>query len=258
MSLCRFLWIVLSVLFGRSFLQVTSVQQVSVSKLRAAADSAIVAKNDTKAAKLLTQVTKLEPNNHNNFYKLFRVHLRLKKYTHAVRDLRNALNIKPNFGSALLQLARLETKLGHCEDAVKTYGKLVACGSSCTDYQKKIQNGLSNAEQCIVLLKEAHASKNNRSVAVDALGKVVELSPLSHDLHLSRAKALMDLEKYYEVLADTGKALKIRHDSMDALLMRAKGYYKLTEHDMAMYVYMICPLEVFKFYSIFFLTKFYT
>eukprot|EP00941_MAST-03F_sp_MAST-3F-sp1_P000888 g888.t1 len=194
----------------------------------------MVSGDNKGAARYLSQAVRLEPNNSNNHYKLFRVHLRLKKYRDAVQDLRNAVKVKPTFGSALLQLAKLETKLGYCEEAAKTYRKLSDCGAPCVKSHQKAGDGLEKSMKCAALLKKAEAAKGRHQVAVNALGEVVEFAPLSHDLLLARAEAQLQLGNFHDVLADAGKALKLRKDSLDGLLLRAKGYYKLAEHDMSM------------------------
>ena len=42
------------------------------------------------------------------------------------------------------------------------------------------------------------------------------------------------LEKWWEVLADAGKALKIQEGDLNALHMRAYAYYRLGDHEMAL------------------------
>ena len=44
----------------------------------------------------------------------------------------------------------------------------------------------------------------------------------------------MKLRRYFEALADAGKALKIEKEFIPALLTRAEAYYQLLEYDMVM------------------------
>lgn len=39
--------------------------------------------------------------------------------------------------------------------------------------------------------------------------------------------------EYFEVLADTGRALKIEKENIDSLILRGNAYYKLGEFDMS-------------------------
>ena len=70
--------------------------------------------------------------------------------------------------------------------------------------------------------------------ALDLQGATHKLLHTSHTLLLERAGAHLAQEQYYEVLADSGRALKLQQDSIEALLVRGEAYYRLAEHDMAM------------------------
>lgn len=89
----------------------------SVGKLRSSADVAFTNGDMNEALRLWSQVIALEPKNDNNFYRRFRVYLRLQKYREALSDLNNALNIKPDNSNVLQQRAKLQMKLGHCVEA---------------------------------------------------------------------------------------------------------------------------------------------
>jgi DnaJ family protein C protein 3 len=207
----------------------------SASRLRASADAAMVSGDNRKAAKLLAQATRVEPDNEQNFYKLFRVHLRMKKHRSAVKDLRRAVELKPDFGSALLQLGKLETKMGACGDAAEHLLRLSRCEqNACAKARAKMGDALARAQQCDALMRRAASREHDHEFLVDAMGEVVELAPLSHDLHLRRARANLELNRLHNALSDAGRALKLHKESVDALLVRARAYFRLTELDMAL------------------------
>ena len=52
-------------------------------------------------------------------------------------------------------------------------------------------------------------------------------------LSICSAQARFELGKFYESIADAGALLKVENDNVDALLLRAQGYYRVAEHDMA-------------------------
>ena len=89
----------------------------SVGKIRSAADLAFSKGESEEAAKLWKQVIALEPQNEQNYYKLFRVHLRQKKHRDAVHDLSECLKLKPNHVQALSQRAKLLLKVGRCAES---------------------------------------------------------------------------------------------------------------------------------------------
>lgn len=96
----------------------------SVGKLRSSADVAFTNGDMNEALRIWSQVIALEPKNDNNFYRRFRVYLRLQKYREALSDLNTALNIKPDDSNVLQQRAKLQIKLGNCAEAEADYGRL--------------------------------------------------------------------------------------------------------------------------------------
>lgn len=54
------------------------------------------------------------------------------------------------------------------------------------------------------------------------------------DVLLRRAICAFKLGDYYEAIADSGKAIKLAPDNIDALELRGRAYYKLGESEMAM------------------------
>ena len=66
----------------------------------------------------------MEPNNDANFYKRFRVYLRQQKYKEAINDLTKALEINPANENAVVQRAKLNMKIGKCEEAIVDYDNL--------------------------------------------------------------------------------------------------------------------------------------
>lgn len=66
----------------------------------------------------------MEPQNENNFYKRFRVFLRQQKLKEALNDLNNALTINPAYEIVLVQRAKLQIRMGRCDDAVTDFHKL--------------------------------------------------------------------------------------------------------------------------------------
>ena len=89
----------------------------SVGKIRTSADVAFTNGDMTEALKLWSKVIEMEPKNDNNFYRRFRIYLRMQKYKEALADLNSALNIKADNVNVLLQRAKLYLKMGRCSDA---------------------------------------------------------------------------------------------------------------------------------------------
>jgi tetratricopeptide (TPR) repeat protein len=101
-----------------------SNQGESVGKVRSSAEVAFSQGNIDEALKLWAKVIGLEPNNADNYYKRFRVYLRNQKLKEALADLSSALNIKPDYEQVLAQRAKLQLRMGRCEDAENDFLKL--------------------------------------------------------------------------------------------------------------------------------------
>lgn len=70
------------------------------------------------------QVIELEPKNEINFYKRFRVYLRQQKLKEALADLNSALTINPEYEVVLVQRAKLQIRMGRCEEALNDYQRI--------------------------------------------------------------------------------------------------------------------------------------
>jgi tetratricopeptide (TPR) repeat protein len=66
----------------------------------------------------------LEPLNEINFYKRFRVYLRQLKLKEALADLNSALTINPAYEIVLVQRAKLQIRMGRCDEALNDYMKI--------------------------------------------------------------------------------------------------------------------------------------
>ena len=66
----------------------------------------------------------MEPDNAANYYKRFRVYLRLKKFKEALGDLSATLKLDPKHEQALIQRAKLNLRLGNCIDSERDFLQL--------------------------------------------------------------------------------------------------------------------------------------
>ena len=233
------------------------VADVNVGKLRSAADLAMSKGEVDAALKLWHQVIEAEPTNESNFYKRFRVYLRQQRFKDAISDLSSALKLKPGYETgtfgvfcfpcrsvpvvvtlnfllfyiALLQRAKLRTKIGQCGEATEDWNTLRKVNPSHKDL------GLSqDALKCSAALAEADRHINSRSFpqARESLNQALGYTESAAHVFMQRAFCSLHMGDYYESIADTGKALKIEGDNLEALELRGRAYYFLGEFDMAM------------------------
>ena len=203
---------------------VIAEEVASVGKLRSSADMAFSQGSIDEAIKLWEQVIAIEPNNDSNFYKRFRVYLRQKKYKEALADLSKALLINSKHENALVQRAKLQTKLGKCAEAVQDFQSLQVLNP-----ENKELKLLSSAQMCanaIQGMDMAYGKKNYAQAkifATDALGHAEN----SVHIYLRRAWCHYFTGDLYESIADTGKVLKVESNHMEALELRGRAYYVL-------------------------------
>jgi tetratricopeptide (TPR) repeat protein len=211
----------------------------SVGRLRSEGDEAMMGGDTKKAGSLFSEAIKLEPDNHQNYYKRFRVKLRERQYQSAINDLTSAINLKADFKQGYAQRGKLFITIGECEMAMKDYKELMRIEPANKDHH----NDLSMATQCAEALTQADRYDNGVPAQLPTvlkhLNTALELTSAkggqtgSVTLLMRRARCYYAMNDYYQVSSDTGKVLKIDKNNLEAYLLRGNGYYKLGEHDMA-------------------------
>eukprot|EP00937_MAST-01D_sp_MAST-1D-sp2_P007304 g7304.t1 len=211
----------------------------NLSKLRSAGDIAFSKGDAKKAEQFYSKVIKLEPKNERNYFKRYRAALRQRKYTEGLADLRKAVSLNDKYKAGWEHRANLELMLGECQDAHKSYQRLLDLKPE----HAKGKASMATAQQCAQRVAAAAQSSERGDFAaaarhltatLDLKGATHQLLHTSQALLLLRAHAQMRMAQYFDVLADTGRALKLQQDSMEALLLRGDAYYLLADHDMAM------------------------
>lgn len=203
----------------------------SVGKIRAAADVAFSKGEVEESAKLWQQVIALEPENEQNYYKLFRVHLRQKKHKEAIHDLNECLKLKPTHVQSLSQRGKLLLKVGRCAEAEVDFKNLAK-----VDPNNKDIGLTADAGKCAVQIKLAENaySRQQWSVARNHYSEVARYSELSAHALLRRAWCTFRTGDMYESIADAGKVLKLEPNNIAALELRGGCYYTLGEKETAM------------------------
>ena len=216
-------------------LAVFAGKALTPAKLRSKGDTAFVSgKPDgvKKALRLYTQAIDMEPDNHENYYKRYRAWLRLKKDDKALRDLTKAVKVNPNFQRGHLHRGKMLRKKGKCEEAAEALEKAFALKSTCKT-TKKEYDAAKECAQAFFTLRRLK-SQGDIKGARDQIDKIMETAKATDTLLYERALLSFELKDYFEVLADSGRALKIKKNNIAALQLRANAYYKLADHDMAM------------------------
>lgn len=93
-----------------------------------------------------------------------------------------------------------------------------------------------DALKCSAALRDANRliDVRNFQQARESLNVAASYAESSAPVYIQRAFCSVHMGDYYESIADTGKALKIEGDNLEALELRGRAYYFLGEFDMAM------------------------
>lgn len=203
----------------------------AASHERTLGDQALMEGKLQVALKHFEAAVKMNPQDHLNFYKRATAEMIDKKYAAAVRDLTKTLEIKPGYSQALDKRARIYMMEGRFDQAINDLRELLRSKPTDGELQDKVnkvmtaQHAWSTAQRFI--------SQRNWQAARDHLNMALDVASDSVDLLLARAECNKFLGELENVLADTGKALKVQASSIAALVLRGQAYYLMMEMDLA-------------------------
>lgn len=204
----------------------------SPGKLRSRGEEAFSLRQFDEALKFYQKAVEKEPDNGLNYYKLFKVHNRMKKYSNALADVEKALDIDPQNVDWRVQKAKLLKSLGQCDRSVTEYKYLIEN----TEAGEEIQRLLKDASECERTINYAQQAFLNEKYDVAAYYFTAALKFAdagATDLLLQKAMAVLETGDYYSVISDTGSILKSHPKHLDAYRLRGMAYFWTNDHDMA-------------------------
>eukprot|EP00555_Chaetoceros_dichaeta_P006974 CAMPEP_0198255308 /NCGR_PEP_ID=MMETSP1447-20131203/5447_1 /TAXON_ID=420782 /ORGANISM="Chaetoceros dichaeta, Strain CCMP1751" /LENGTH=132 /DNA_ID=CAMNT_0043941647 /DNA_START=145 /DNA_END=540 /DNA_ORIENTATION=+ len=92
----------------------TDQPKLSPGKLRSLGEEAMSERRFTDAATYYSRAIEYEPNNATNYYKLFRVHTRMRNFSSALKDITTACAVDPTKTEYRSHKAKLLVSLGMC------------------------------------------------------------------------------------------------------------------------------------------------
>lgn len=195
-------------------------------KLRSRGEEALSTRNLDDALMFYAKAAELEPDNGINYYQLFRVHSRARKYVEALSAITTALEVDPTNGSYRVQKAKLLKSLGQCDRAVVEFQQI---------QDQDIVAAMEEAKQCEHDIAQAQLAFANQDyqAAAALYTRVMRHVEQATDLMFSKAEALYFTGDYYVVVSDTGKILKTHPKHLEAYQLRGQAYTRLGEHDIA-------------------------
>ncbi|KAM0953693.1 putative DnaJ protein P58IPK [Dioscorea sansibarensis] len=158
--------------------------------------------------------------------------VKAKKYGEALGLLNAAIESDPKLSEAYLQRASVLRHLCRFEESEVNYKKFL-----------DLKPGTSSAEKDLSQLLQAQSAlasayslfeSNEHSKALDYIDKVVLVfSPGCLEAKLLKVKLLLGVKDYSSAITETGYILKEDESNLDALLLRGRAYYYLSDHDVA-------------------------
>jgi len=189
------------------------------------------------AVSYYNQAIKIEPESGSNYYKLYRVHNRMRKYEFALQDITHALEHDPHQLKYRFYMAKLLVNLGRCDAARAQYKAIQSLNAK--------TSGELNADEFNVAFREAHECDEHVKAATNAFkkkdyrvakmhfGKALSYMEEAPDLLFMKAQCQYHLGDYFGAVSDTGKILKAHSQNIEAYQLRGEAYFRTGEHDVA-------------------------
>jgi len=211
----------------------------AAGKLRSLAEIAVSEHRFEEAVSYYSQAIQIEPSNASNYYKLFRVHNRMRNYVSALSDISKAVEADPKQAEYRLQKAKLLVNLGRCDDAIEQYQVIhsnsIAAAGPNPGLNTDEQAGYDDASHCAEKVNAATAafSKQDYNEARRYFDMALSHMEQAPDLLFMKAQAQYYLGDYFGVVSDTGKILKVHSQNIAAYQLRGEAYFRIGEHDVA-------------------------
>jgi len=204
---------------------------LSAGKLRSLGEVAMSERKFKEAVSYYKKAILLEPENAANYFKLFRVHSRMRNLSDALNDISKAVEADPNHIDYRVQKAKTLMSVGQCDEATIELNFAREKGAE----QSKIEASAKEASACaneITTATKAYLDKNWEK-AVRFLEMALGHMEQALDLLFMKAQAEYNLEDFYGTISDTGKILKAQSKHIEAYQLRGEAYFRLGEHDTA-------------------------
>jgi len=237
----------------------------SAGKLRSKSEEAMAAGDYDGAVRLLKLAAEKEPESDRNYYRMYKLHHRKRRYVEALDAVtkaeelvllllqaanggdsnNNGTDEKKNLNEYRSSKARLLVQLGQCDRAVAEYRQHLLLSSSAKsggggggsgDRPSSYQEEYETASRCASSIREANRAYFDGDYKLAALLFDKALSAIevfAADLVWLKSQSLFQLADYYGVISETGKLLKHHPHHVDAYQLRGAAYQRLGEHDQA-------------------------
>lgn len=205
----------------------------SPGKLRSRGEEAFSLRQFDEALRLYEKASEVEPDNGTNFYKLFRVHNRMKKFASALTDIEKALELEPSNHDWRMQKAKLLKSLGQCDRSQMEYQQVMENADPKPDNIGELLGEASDCAKSISMAQEALLNEKYHDAVRFFQTSLKFVDGQATDLLMQKATATLHTGDYYSVISDTGSILKTYPKHLEAYRLRGMAYFWLNEHDLA-------------------------
>ncbi|CAL9202386.1 unnamed protein product [Musa hybrid cultivar] len=159
--------------------------------------------------------------------------IKVKRHHEAVGLLNAAIEADPNLSEAYQQRATAFLHLCRFEDSGKDYKKFLELKPGTSSVEKDLSKSLQ--AQDALNSAYSHFDSSDHSKALDYINKIVLVySSGCLEAKILKVKLLLALKDYSSVISESGFILKEDEDNLEALLVRGRAYYYLSDHDVAL------------------------
>ncbi|XP_008793354.2 dnaJ protein P58IPK homolog B [Phoenix dactylifera] len=158
--------------------------------------------------------------------------IKVKQYDDALGLLNAAIEANPNLSKSYSQRASVLRHLCRFEESEKDYKKFLELKPGVSSVEKELSQLLQ--AQSALDSANNHFDSGDFSKALDYIDKIVLVfSPGCLKAKILKVKLLLALKDYSNVISETGYILKQEEDNLEALLLRGRAYYYLSDDDVA-------------------------
>ncbi|KAA8588445.1 dnaJ homolog subfamily C member 3 [Etheostoma spectabile] len=178
------------------------------------------------------------PKNYMAYYRRATVFLAMRKSKSALPDLSRAIELKPDFTSALLQRGNLYLKQGRLDEAKRDLKKLLKSTPSAEEV-REAQSLQTKSGEIERLVDQARISlwRRDYETAAAQLSMVIETCVWDATSRETRAECFLQMGEMGKAIGDFKAASKLKSDNTQAFYKLATIYYNLGDHEMSLMHY---------------------
>jgi len=195
---------------------------LSAGKLRQLGEVAMSEHRYDDAINYYGEAVKIEPENSTNYFKLFRVHQRMRRQKDALIDLSKAIKYDPERDEYRKQRAKILVSVGKCSEAVLDYSHISQPGS------EPIPEAIV-AKECSdqIIATENFYERGDWENALYFVNAAIGHTDQAPELCMRRARIALELKDYYSTVSDAGRIIKMDSSNIEAYQLRGDAYFWL-------------------------------